>query len=205
MAVVSQPFDRSATCPPPDEPDDELNEFWENDPWSIAFKHNLSGFEENRTFINLGAGRFRDISYFTQADSKGDGRSVVAADFTGDGRQDLLVRQAGGGPLKLYENRFPRRQFLKLTLRGEESNRLGIGSRITAIVGDRKIVRELYPVNTFHSQAAATVHLGLGKADEVDALVVRWPNGKVQEFKNLAANRHLLIHERNGIVEDLGG
>jgi len=201
MAVVSQPFDRAATCPAPGTPDAELGEFWEDDPWTIAFQHNLSCYERNRTFLNLGNREFADISYLTGTDSDGDGRSVVAADFRCNGQMDLLVRQAGGGTLMLFENNFPKQHYLKVSLRGSKSNRLGIGARVTATVGDRSLVRELYPANTFHSQAASFVHLGLGDRDRADAVSVRWPSGATTELRDVAGDRHIVIDEATGQLE----
>jgi len=201
MAVVSQPFDRAATCTAPAAPDLELGEFWEDDPWTIAFRHNLSGFERNRTYLNLGNRRFADISYLTGADSEGDGRSVVPADFRCNGQMDLLVRQAGGGPLLLFENHFPKQSYLKVSLRGSKSNSLGIGARLTAVLGDRLLVRELYPANTFHSQEASFVHFGLGDRDIVDKLIVRWPSGTNHELTKVDGNRHIVIDEASGTIE----
>ena len=195
MAVVSQPFDRGATCPSPGMPDDELGEFWEDDPWEIAFKHNLSAFERNRTFLNLGDRQFADISYLTGTDSDGDGRAVVAADFRANGQMDLLVRQAGGGPLLLFENHFPERAYLKVSLRGQHSNSLGLGARLSANVAGTTYVRELYSQNTFHSQLASFVHFGLADATSIDTLTVRWPGGQVDQFDNVEANQHILIDE----------
>lgn len=200
MAVVSQPFDRSATCTAPAAPDLELGEFWEDDPWTIAFRHNLSGFERNRTFLNLGNRQFADISYLTGSDSDGDGRSVVAADFRCNGQMDLLVRQAGGGPLLLFENHFPKQSYLKVSLRGSKSNSLGIGARLTAVLGDRRLVRELYATNTFHSQAASFVHFGLGDREAVDKLIVRWPSGATHELTDLDGNQHIVVDEASGSI-----
>ena len=201
MAVVAQPFDRGATCSAPGQLDSELGEFWEDDPWAIGARHNLSGFERNRTFLNLGDRRFADISYLTATDTDGDGRSVVAADFRCNGQMDLLVRQVGGGTLLLFENNFPQRDYLKVSLRGSKSNSLGIGARIIAVVGDRRLTRELYPANTLQSQAASFVHFGLGTASQVDKLIVRWPSGEVHELSDVPANRHIVIDEKTGTHE----
>lgn len=198
---MSQPFDRGATCTAPATPDPELGEFWEEDPWTIAFRHNLSCFERNRTFLNLGDRRFADVSYLTGADSDGDGRSVVAADFRCNGQMDLLVRQAGGGPLLLFENHFPKQHYLKVSLRGSTSNSLGIGARLTATVADRQLVRELFPANTFYSQAVSFVHFGLGNSPKVDHLVVRWPSGITHELRDIAADRHIVVDEATGQIE----
>lgn len=182
--------------PPPGELDSTLGEFWVGNPWLIIAKgHNLSSFERNRVFLNAKGKSFFEISHLTGADSDGDGRSVVAADFRNVGMQDLLVRQAGGGALLLYENRLPRKSYLKVSLRGRTSNRQGIGARLTAVVNGQQQVRELYPANGYHSQSPSLVHFGLSDAEKVDRLTIRWPSGKVQELKGLKANRHIVIEE----------
>ena len=192
---MSQPFDRGCQVPAPAELDDSLDEFWSGNAFDISMSHNLSGYERNRTYLNAAGKNFVDISFVSGADSDGDGRCVVPLDFNNDGRQDLLVRQVGGGPLKLFENNFPKQNWLRVSLRGVESNRLGIGARLVAKIGKRQVVRELWPANTFYSQAPASVHLGLGPDEKVDELSIRWPSGKVQKLKGIAANRHILIKE----------
>src|SRR5436305_14203007 len=141
MAVVSQPCNRSATVPPPGTLDDSLKEFWVSNPWQVvAYGFNLSCYERNRVFLNVKGKDFLEISHLTGADSDGDGRAVVVADFRNTGMQDLVVRQAGGGPLLLYENRLPRKHYLEVSLRGDASNRQGIGARVTAVVRGRELV-----------------------------------------------------------------
>jgi len=182
--------------PPPDELDPSLNEFWVSNPWQIAAHgHNLSCFERNRVFLNAAGRDFLEVSHLTGADSDGDGRSVVAADFRNVGMMDLLVRQVGGGPLLLFENRLPAKNYLKVSLRGRTSNRLGVGARLTAEVRGQPLVREMYPTNGFMSQGPNVVHFGLGDAAGVESLTIRWPSGKVQVLKDLAGGRHVVVDE----------
>jgi hypothetical protein len=182
--------------PAPGKLDASLHEFWVENPWHIAaMGNNLSAFERSRTFLNVKGRDFLDISHLTGADGDGDGRAVVAADFRNTGMLDLLVRQAGGGPLLLYENRLPRKHYLQVSLRGGKSNRQGVGSRLTAEAGGLNQVRELYPVCSFLSQAPNMVHFGLGDAATVDRLTIRWPSGRVQELRGLRADRHVVVHE----------
>lgn len=193
---MSQPCNRSATVPLPGALDKTLGEFWVTNPWQIvAHGHNLSCFERNRVFLNVRGKDFLDISHLSGADSDGDGRSVVAADFRNAGMLDLVVRQAGGGALLLYENRMPRRNYLTVSLRGSKSNRQGIGARLTALVKGQQLVRELYPANGYRSQAPNQVHFGLGDADTVEQLTIRWPSGKVQTLSAVAGNRHIVVDE----------
>jgi len=175
--------------------DAELNEFWEGDPWAIFDKHNLSCFERNRMYLNSAGQGFLDVSFVSGADNDGDSRSAIAADLNGDGMLDLVVRQAGGGPLLIYENQLPPRHYLTVSLRGTKSNRLGVGARLTAFVGDRQIVRENYPANTYRSQSPSLVSFGLGDHARVDRLEITWPSGLKQELRDLPADSHIVVTE----------
>lgn len=193
---MAQPFNRSTVVPPPGPVDSSVGEFWIGNPWLFhGEKKNLSAFERNRVFLNRGGEQFFDISFLTSADSDGDGRSVVAADFKNNGTQDLIVRQIGGGSVMLYENQFPPRHWLKVSLHGTRSNSLGIGARLTAELAGRRIFRELYPANTFSSQMPSYVHFGLDEATRVDRLTIYWPSGLEQVIEQIAADQHIEITE----------
>jgi len=192
---VSQPTNKTCEVPLPGELDAELEEFWIGNPWKIAREENLSSFERNRAYLNANGENFFEVSHISGADTDADGRSVIAVDFRNTGQLDLVVRSVGGGPLRIYENQLPPRNHLKVTLRGTRSNRLGLGARILAQVGDQQMVREMYPINTYRSQAPAMVHFGLGEATTVDRLVIQWPSGEDQVFENVEANRSILIRE----------
>jgi enediyne biosynthesis protein E4 len=193
---VSQPCNRHCHIATPGVIDHDLNEFWVENPWQIIARgENLSAYERKRTFLNVRGQTFLDISYLTGADNDGDGRAVVAADFRNNGRLDLIVRQVGGGPLYLYENRFPQKHYLEVSLRGRQSNRQGVGARLTVVVRGQTQVREMYPYNTYRSEAPNVAHFGLGDADGVDSLTIRWPSGKVQELGPLRGDRHVVVDE----------
>jgi hypothetical protein len=172
-------------------------------PWEIVTQgHNLSSFERNRVFMNVRGENFVDVSHLTGADSDGDGRAVVAGDFRNNGQLDLVVRQVGGGAFLMFENNFPKRHYLKVSLRGKAeagktptSNRQGIGSRLVAEVGGRKIVREMYPINSYYSEAPNIVHFGLADDTIVKRLVIRWPSGREQVLENVPGDRHIVVDE----------
>jgi hypothetical protein len=193
---VSQPWNRGSKVPLPGKLDQNLGEFWVEDNWNITKEgHNLSAYERKRAFLNVRGQDFLDISVLTGADSDGDGRSIVAGDFRNNGQLDLVLRQSGGGPVLLFENHFPRRHYLEVSLRGRTSNRLGIGARLTAKVNGQSLVREMYPLNSFRSQMPNIVHFGLGEATRVEELMIRWPSGREQHLSNLAADRHIVVDE----------
>jgi len=193
---VSQPYDRGAHIPQPGQLDAALNEFWVTNPFEIApLGHNLSAFERKRTFLNLHGKDFVDISFLTGTDGDADGRAVAVGDFSNNGRQDIVMRQAGGGPLVFFENHFPQKHYLEVSLRGTKSNRLGIGARLVAHVQGQQLVREMYPQNTFASQMPNIVHFGLGSAMQVDRLTIQWPSGEKQVLDSVAADQHIAVDE----------
>lgn len=204
---MSQPCDRKARVPLPGKLDRKLNEFWSENPWELVDGgHNLSMYERNRVWMNHHGKDFLDFSYLTGMDSDGDGRCAVAADFRNNGQLDLIVRQVGGGPLFLFENNHPKRHYLKVSLRGIRSSRAGIGARITAEVGGLKMPREMYPLNSFLSQAPNIAHFGLGDAVRVDRLTIRWPSGEEQVLTNVLADQHIIVSEgkeRNAAAETI--
>ena len=173
----------------------ELGEFWLRNPWQRD-DHNLSAFERNRILLNGNRGRrLVDVSHLTNADVDSDSRGVAVGDFTGDGMPDVIVRSVGGGPLRVLENLWPKSHWLCVSLRGSQSNSLGLGAKLKFQVGKLTLWRELYPVNSYLSQLPARVHVGLGRATQVDQLTVYWPSGAVQKLQRLPADQHIKIHE----------
>ena len=194
---MSQPFDRSCKIPPPGTPNEKLGEFWEESPWTIASNENLSAFERNRFYINFYGENFFDMSFVSGTDTDGDGRSVISADLDNDGMNELIVRQVGGGPLKIFKNNFQKLNYIKISLRGVESNSFGIGSKIEINSLGKSYVRELYPINTYRSQSPSLAHFGLNEIKVIDEIKIYWTSGKIQSFSNIDVNQHLIITEGN--------
>ncbi|MGI9241543.1 MAG: ASPIC/UnbV domain-containing protein, partial [Verrucomicrobiales bacterium] len=140
---------------------------------------------------------FVDVSFASGTDIDSDSRSVVAADFNRDGACDLLVGSVGGGPLRLFLNRYPAGNFVRVRLQGTTSNRLGIGARLVAHAG-KKIVRDVFPANGFMGQGPVETIIGIGDATEIERLEVRWPSGKTQTFANLPAGGSVELREDDG-------
>ena len=200
---MSQPFDCFAHHPARGKLDEAAGEFWMENPWDPK-GHNLSAYERNRVLLNTGRGTFLDVSGVSGADSDSDARSVVSGDFNNDGMMDLVVRNCGGGPVLVLENRWPKRHWLKVSLRGRTSNSLGIGAKLSVEAGGRTLHRELFPNNSYMSQNPAIVHFGLGEAERVDRLAIRWPSGVEQVLGDLPADVHLRIREGDEEYEVVG-
>ena len=59
---------------------------------------------------------------------------------------------------------------------GTNSNRDGIGARITVRASKRLLVDEVRSGSSYVSNSDMRVHVGLGKETKVDSVEVRWPS-----------------------------
>ena len=147
---MSQPFSCTTSVPELRDVDEDNGEFWVGNPFMFSnVKENLSAYERNGCFLNDQNGSFLDISYLSGSDNRGDSRTIVSADINNDGMPELFVRQVGGGAIVVYQNNFPKTNWLTISLRGEQSNTAGIGAKIIVTAGDLTVKRELYPVVNF--------------------------------------------------------
>lgn len=149
-------------------------------------------------------GKFTDQAASAGLNHYGIGRGSVAFDLENDGDLDLLVINQGavkeGYPAetvsKLFRNDAAPGNWLKVKLSGREAESRGLGSRVTAFVGGNRLLREVDGGGSSHlSQNSTIVHFGLGEADLVDSLVVRWSGGEEQLLTEVRANQLLVIEE----------
>lgn len=133
----------------------------------------------------------------------GLGRGSVAFDMENDGDLDIMVVNQKAvldyGPnttTQLYRNDSTKGNWLKIALQGIHAESHGLGSRVEVVIGDRRMMREIDGGNSSHlSQNSVIAHFGLGEANVVDSVIVRWLGGKKQILVNQNANQLLKIIE----------
>jgi len=157
--------------------------------------------QPNALFFNMGNGTFSGVSEACGADDPGTGRGVAHGDFNGDGLIDLFVvnmgtRDGESGTSRLFINASENgNNWLRVMPRGTESNRFGIGARVVVTIGGAMQVREMGASQSHMSNSVVPVHFGLGSAETVDAIEVRWPSGKTQRLENVPVNQQLELVE----------
>jgi hypothetical protein len=82
---------------------------------------------------------------------------------------------------------------------GRKSNRDGIGARVTVRTGTLSQAWEVKRTAGIYSTSDPRAHFGLGAATRADTVSVRWPSGKVDEFRDVPADRHYLVDEGRGL------
>jgi len=141
-----------------------------------------------------GDGSFEDIAEDLGIDSPLSTRTVVAADFDGNGFLDLVTWALYEGP-RLYRAGCNDNSWLivELDLPGT-LNRDAIGARIEAWAeGELIAIREMTAGSTGSlSSGPAQVHLGLGHHELVE-LRIRWPRGEESVHPQMPTQRKIRI------------
>jgi ASPIC and UnbV len=144
-----------------------------------------SGRERNCAFLNLGDGRFADVSAVSGFDFLDDGRGVLATDWDGDGDLDLWLRNRTGPQLRLLANQAPvGDRWLALELVGTSCNRDAVGARVelSSAPGPQgpwtRHTSQVTAGDGYLSQSSLRQHFGLAP-DAVQLEVrVSWPGGE---------------------------
>jgi hypothetical protein len=89
---------------------------------------------------------------------------------------------------------------IRFRLQGTESNRDGIGALVRIDYGGRTASRTVRSGSSYLSQSELPVTFGIGRRESIDRAVIRWPNGRTEEFRNLKAGRYDCL-EGKGIVK----
>jgi enediyne biosynthesis protein E4 len=108
---------------------------------------------------------------------------------------DVVIETLDGSPMLLLNDGGAPNNWITLHLEGTKSNRLALGARVTVFAGGMQQTDEVRSGGGYLSQNDLRVHFGLGKAERVDRVEIRWPSTYVQEFRGLAVNRFYSVTE----------
>jgi hypothetical protein len=163
--------------------------------------HLGSSYQEPRIlYHNNGNGTFTDVS-----SNAGPGititssaRGLAVGDLWNDGRLSVLISNVNAKPSLLVNDVRSPNHWIAFKLIGSRSNHDAIGARIAVRVGKRTLVDEVRSGSSYISNSDMRVHFGLGAASKIDALEIRWPNGSLETFDNVAVNGIRTIKEGSG-------
>jgi tetratricopeptide (TPR) repeat protein len=123
------------------------------------------------------------------------GRGLAVGDLDNDGRVDALILSQNEPLAYLHNATVAPGRFLVLQLEGTKSNRDAVGARVTIEAGGRRQVSQRMGGGSYQSASDPRLHFGLGAADRVDAIEIRWPSGKTDRWTGLAADSAYLLKE----------
>src|SRR6266849_1159933 len=162
-------------------------------------------------YRNLRNGHFADVSLQVGSgiSDPAASRGCAFGDFDNDGDIDVVVNTVNDYPQLLRCDSKLENNWIKVRTIGTKSNRSGIGARLTCVTqvpGESKPHRQIDEVRSggsYISQNDLRVHFGLGKAEKVDLLEIRWPSGQVDTLKDVKGNQLIFVKEGEGIVRSV--
>ena len=163
---------------------------------------NVGYAQPPQVFLNNGSARFSDVSSEVGQAFRDPkvARGLAYGDFDRDGDVDILLT-TNSGPAYLYRNdQLGGNRSIRFKLRGTQSNRDAIGARLRIEAGGLSQIRMVKSGSSYLSQSELPITFGLGKADKIERVVIQWPNGRSEEYKNLSAGREYSCIESKGIT-----
>ena len=157
--------------------------------------------QKNQLLRNKGDGTFEDVSAkagvaLTVA---AVGRGASFGDVDNDGDTDILITN-DDGPARLMVNQVgAKKQWLGLRLMGQREKRDMFGAKVTVIRREGpSLARRSRADGSYQSGNDPRVLFGLGDRPAFDAIRVTWPDGKVEEWKDVPPGRYTTLVSGTG-------
>ncbi|HYU79678.1 MAG TPA: CRTAC1 family protein, partial [Vicinamibacterales bacterium] len=156
-----------------------------------------AGYKQRKVvYRNVGNGRFLDVSerLGPPVTTPKAGRGAAFGDFDNDGAVDVAISNVNDLPdlFRLQSNTTNHWVTLKLV---GTPNQDAIGARVHLVAGGAEQWQEVRGGGSYLAQNDFRINFGLGSADRVDRVDVRWPDAREETWTDLPADRFHTLKE----------
>jgi hypothetical protein len=163
----------------------------------------------NLLYHNNGDGTFTDVAAAEGVqlqDNTSLHKGAAWVDYNNDGFLDLILKdgigpasRTGTGALgyhRLFKNTGNQNHFIKVNIVGVQSNKSGIGARVTVTYTGRRSFRQNNGGGggEYASQGSEPLRFGIGRATAARVKVI-WPSGIMDVLRSVAADSTLTVVE----------
>ena len=147
--------------------------------------------ELNQILINDGSGGFQPLASRQDAFLKDRemSRSLAYGDIDNDGDCDVLVTNIAGRA-RLFVNQSAKRGAW-LMIRAVDPRfgpRDAYGAELQVHANNRVWTQWVSPASGYLTSNDPRVHFGLGEVDEIESVIVAWPDGLKEKFSGISIN-----------------
>jgi hypothetical protein len=164
--------------------------------WPAMNDTSLGGYQKSCLYLNDRKGNFVDVASKTPLNAEQfDRRGIATIDFKNNGSPSLVIANQKGRSLFFENTQKNKNQWIGFKFKGTKSNIDGWGAKVIIELEDKKITRELEPLNSYSAQSEDRLLIGLGENPKIKSIVVWWPSQIRQNVVNFKINQY------NNVVE----
>ena len=124
-------------------------------------------------------------------------RGAAFGDFDNDGRVDVVVTRIDEPAILLRNISPPDNHWLAIRLRGQKSNRDGIGALVEVVgASGRRQWNRATSSTGYASSMHGVVYFGMGRDPTAKRIEIVWPSGIRQTLDNVACDRYVNVEEQ---------
>ena len=160
----------------------------------------------NYAFENNGNLTFSDVTDSWGFSTPDFSNGAAYADLDNDGDMDVVINNINGEAM-VYRNmeretNKDSSNYLQIKFVGSRFNINGLGAFAELHYDHGKQqVWENTPYRGYLSSVQDVAHFGLGKITNVDSVIIKWPDGKMQILKNMKTNQCLKVNINNALLD----
>lgn len=168
----------------------------------IQSKSHLGFRQPFLLFRNLGNAEFEEASKDAGLSDLplASRRGAAFGDLNNDGLVDVVVINLGEPPTVLINTSENKHQRITLKLIQTKGSREAVGARVILRTAGHTYLQEVQAGSSYLSQNDLRVHFGLGTAEKIVGVEVRWNNGETESVPGVVPNKILTVTQGKGVT-----